>query len=100
MWLLLLLVLLLLLLLRCCAAGHAGARNCKFLEQIEVTDNPCKGNCNWKQYAVHAPDVPMIKIANFEDHHEELMMDPVSESDRRAPAISLEQRSFSDLQGC
>jgi len=61
---------------RCIVPGHAGARNCKFLEMVTVTDEPCKGNSNWKQYAVHAPDVPMIKIANFEEYHEELMLDP------------------------
>ena len=47
---------------RCIVPGNAGARNCKYLERVNVTNEPCKGNCNWKQYAVHAPDVPMIKI--------------------------------------
>lgn len=61
---------------RCIVPGHAGARNCKYLEMVTVTDCPCKGNSNWKQYAVHAPDVPMRKIADFEMHHTELMMDP------------------------
>eukprot|EP01047_Picozoa_sp_COSAG01_P084876 COSAG01_NODE_18405_length_1078_cov_0.979571_2_plen_134_part_00 len=129
--------------MRCIVPGHAGARNCKYLEmvrhlvrarashwvavpeasrprrantQVTVTDCPCAGNCNWKQYAVHAPDVPTRKvrsmrgappytprewstsderdgvggvgaqIADFEMHHEELMMDPavqVTPSSRR-----------------
>ncbi len=56
--------------------GHAGARNCKYLEKITVTDTPCCDFCNWKQYAVHAPDVAMRKIANFEEHAKELKMDP------------------------
>ena len=50
---------------RCIVPGNAGARNCKYLERVNVTNEPCKGNCNWKQYAVHAPDVPMIKIGMF-----------------------------------
>jgi len=61
---------------RCVVPGHAGARNCKFLEHIEVTDAPCKGNSNWKQYAVHAPDVHVRKIAEFEEHKKELVKDP------------------------
>jgi sulfite oxidase len=56
--------------------GQAGARNCKYLEKIEVTDNPCKGNSNWKQYAVHAPDCHMRKIAEFEAYKKELIQDP------------------------
>jgi hypothetical protein len=43
---------------------------------IEVTDQPCSGNSNWKQYAVHAPDVPMRKIAEFNVHAKELKADP------------------------
>ena len=61
---------------RCIVPGNAGARNCKYLERVNVTDTPCKGNCNWKQYAVHAPDVPMIKIAEFDKYHHELEKDP------------------------
>ena len=61
---------------RCIVPGHAGARNCKFLEKVTVTDKPCLGNGNWKQYAVHAPDVPMRKIAEFDKYHEELEQDP------------------------
>lgn len=61
---------------RCIVPGHAGARNCKYLEQVRITDQPCIGNDNWKQYAVHAPDVPLHKIADFERHHEELERDP------------------------
>ncbi|GMH86965.1 hypothetical protein TrVE_jg3486 [Triparma verrucosa] len=57
--------------------GNAGARNCKFLEKITVTPNPCLDAGNWKQYAVHAPDVPLYKLAEFEEHHVELKMDPV-----------------------
>ena len=57
-------------------AGHAGARNCKFLEKVTVTDTACKGDSNWKQYAVHAPDVPIEKIAEFNEYKEELMADP------------------------
>jgi len=61
---------------RCIVPGHAGARNCKYLQQIQVTDTPCKGHGNWKQYAVHAPDVHLRKIAEFEDYKKELMEDP------------------------
>jgi sulfite oxidase len=61
---------------RAIVPGHAGARNCKYLERITVTDTPCCDFCNWKQYAVHAPDVPMHKIANFEQHSKELKQDP------------------------
>lgn len=61
---------------RCIVPGLAGARNCKFLEKIEVTDKPCDGHSNWKQYAVHAPDVHMRKIADFEEHKKELIKDP------------------------
>jgi sulfite oxidase len=61
---------------RCVVPGHAGARNCKYLEHVEVTDSPCKGHSNWKQYAVHAPNVPMRKIAEFEGHKKELVKDP------------------------
>jgi len=61
---------------RCIVPGHAGARNCKFLQQVTVTDTPCVGHSNWKQYAVHAPDVHMRKIAEFEDYKKELVQDP------------------------
>jgi len=61
---------------RCVVPGHAGARNCKFLQQVTVTDTPCLGHSNWKQYAVHAPDVHLRKIAEFEDYKKELMQDP------------------------
>lgn len=56
--------------------GHAGARNCKFLERVTITDQACKGDSNWKQYAVHAQDVTVEKIANFNLHKPELMADP------------------------
>ena len=56
--------------------GHAGARNCKFLEKVTVTDVACRGDSNWKQYAVHAPDVPVRKIAEFNEYKDELMQDP------------------------
>ena len=61
---------------RAIVPGHAGARNCKYLEKVTVTDTPCCEYCNWKQYAVHAPDVALRKIADFEEHHEELKKDP------------------------
>ena len=41
-----------------------------------MTDTACKGDSNWKQYAVHAPDVPIEKIAEFNEYKEELMADP------------------------
>merc|ERR1719203_1277449 len=34
------------------------------------------GNSNWKQYAVHAPDVPLRKIMEFEKYKAELIVDP------------------------
>ncbi len=61
---------------RAIVPGHAGARNCKYLERVTVTDTPCCDFCNWKQYAVHAPDVAMRKIAEFEVHAKELKQDP------------------------
>merc|ERR1712061_170234 len=39
-------------------------------------DKPCNGNSNWKQYAVHAPDVPVRKIMEFEKYKKELVVDP------------------------
>lgn len=57
-------------------SGHAGARNCKYLEKITVNSTPCCDACNWKQYAVHAPDTPLFKLADFEMHAKELKMDP------------------------
>ena len=62
--------------MRCVVPGHAGARNCKFLEKVSITDNPCSAHTNWKQYAVHAPDVEMRKIAEFNAYKKELMEDP------------------------
>jgi len=61
---------------RAIVPGHAGARNCKYLECVTVTDTPCDGHSNWKQYAVHAPDVVMRKIAEFEKYKKELKQDP------------------------
>ena len=61
---------------RAIVPGHAGARNCKYLEKVSITDTPCCDHCNWKQYAVHAPDVAMHKIADFDTHKKELMQDP------------------------
>merc|ERR1712048_261635 len=61
---------------RCVVPGHAGARNCKFLQRVEISDTPNAGHGNWKQYAVHAPDVQVYKIAEFENHKSELMGDP------------------------
>eukprot|EP00605_Chrysophyceae_sp_TOSAG23-4_P000270 GSChrysophyteH1.ASY1.ANO1.312.1 assembled CDS len=62
--------------IRAIVPGHAGARNCKYLERVTITDSPCSEHCNWKQYAVHAPDVAMRKIADFEAHKDELKQDP------------------------
>jgi len=61
---------------RCIVPGHAGARNCKYLEKVQITDTPCDGHGNWKQYAVHAPDVAFRKIAEFEGYKQELKQDP------------------------
>jgi len=61
---------------RAIVPGHAGARNCKYLEELTVTNQPCDGHANWHQYSVHAPDVPMRKIAEFYNHEEEIMADP------------------------
>ena len=55
--------------------GHAGARNCKFLEKVTIHDSPCLGDSNWKQYAVHAPDVRVKKIAEFNLYKKELEKD-------------------------
>jgi sulfite oxidase len=56
--------------------GNAGARFCKYLERIQVTEFPCCDACNWKQYAVHAPDTPLFKLAEFERYATELKQDP------------------------
>ncbi len=48
---------------RAIVPGNAGARNCKFLERVTVTDKPCCDSSNWKQYAVHAPDTPLEQLA-------------------------------------
>ena len=56
-------------------SGHAGARNCKFLERVVISQAPCIGDANWKQYAVHAPDVTVRKIAEFNLNKFELMGD-------------------------
>jgi len=61
---------------RCIVPGNAGARNCKFVERITVTDNPCLDAGNWKQYALHAMDVPLYKLQDFEIHKQELKRDP------------------------
>lgn len=61
---------------RAIVPGHAGARNCKYLEKVTITDMACRGDSNWKQYAVHAPDVPVKKIAEFNLNKSELMQDP------------------------
>jgi len=61
---------------RAIVPGHAGARNCKFLEKVTITDAACKEEANWKQYAVHAPDVSVHKIAQFNNYKNELMLDP------------------------
>ena len=70
---------------RAIVPGHAGARNCKFLEKVSVTDMACKvkmiqgkhsdicfialpqDDANWKQYAVHAPDVAVQKVEYYCD---------------------------------
>jgi len=61
---------------RCIVPGNAGARNCKFLERVTVTNNPCLDAGNWKQYALHAMDVPLFKLQDFVEHKKELMSDP------------------------
>jgi len=61
---------------RAIVPGHAGARNCKFLERVTITADACKEDANWKQYAVHAPDVPVQMIAEFEKYKYELIQDP------------------------
>ena len=43
---------------------------------MTITNNACKEDANWKQYAVHAPDVPVRMIAEFEKYKPELMKDP------------------------
>ena len=60
---------------RCIVPGNAGARNCKFLERVTVTSTPCAEETNWKQYAVHAPDTPLVKLLDFKEHKEELERD-------------------------
>ena len=60
---------------RAIVPGHAGARNCKYLERVTVTDTPCCDNSNWKQYAVHAPDVPLYQLQDFEIHAKALKKD-------------------------
>ena len=61
---------------RAIVPGNAGARNCKYLERVTVTDTPCCDSCNWKQYAVHAPDVPLEQLQDFEKHAKALKKDP------------------------
>lgn len=61
---------------RAIVPGLAGARNCKFLERVTVTTVPCADSSNWKQYAVHAPDVPLHKLLDFEVYAKELKIDP------------------------
>jgi sulfite oxidase len=61
---------------RAIVPGNAGARNCKFLERVTVTNTPCCDSSNWKQYAVHAPDVPLSKLCEFEVYATELKKDP------------------------
>jgi sulfite oxidase len=60
---------------RCIVPGNAGARNCKYLERVTVTDSPCSDNSNWKQYAVHAADTPLHKLLDFGKHKKELEKD-------------------------
>ena len=60
---------------RCIVPGNAGARNCKYLERVTVTDSPCNENSNWKQYAVHSPDTPLVKLLDFGEHKKELELD-------------------------
>jgi len=57
---------------RCVVPGHAGARNCKFLQRVEISDTPNAGHGNWKAYAVHAPNVELSKIAECDKYHAEL----------------------------
>lgn len=46
------------------------------MERVTITDKPCCDNANWKQYAVHAPDVSLYKITDFNIHAKELKADP------------------------
>lgn len=61
---------------RAITPGLAGARNCKFLAKVTLTDQACSDASNWKQYAVHAPDVPLVKLQEFCLHADELKKDP------------------------
>ena len=41
-----------------------------------MTAKPCEGCDNWKQYSLHAPDVPLKKLLDFDANAEELEKDP------------------------
>ena len=41
-----------------------------------MTEHPCEDNTNWKQYANHAPDVSLRKIAELNKNKTELLKDP------------------------
>lgn len=61
---------------RAIVPGSAGARNCKYLAKVEVTDEPCKNECNWKQYAVHSSEVTVEQLCDFSVHKKCLSRDP------------------------
>lgn len=56
--------------------GFAGARNCKYLQQVEVTDTPCANECNWKQYAVHSSEISIDMLQDFCKNKKCLARDP------------------------
>ena len=45
---------------RCIVPGHAGARNCKDLEKVPVTDQPALRTGTWEQCAVPAAGGPVV----------------------------------------
>ena len=57
---------------------------------MEVTDAPCSDACNWKQYALHAMDVPLHKLQDFTKHKKELMADP--------PVMEMPVQRFAQLK--
>lgn len=61
---------------RAIVPGSAGARNCKYLAKVEVTDNPCAMESNWKQYAVHSSEVTIEQLCDFTVHKKCLSRDP------------------------
>ena len=43
---------------------------------VSVAEEPCEDHSNWKQYANHAPDVSVRKVAEFNKNKTELLKDP------------------------